>query len=992
MQFYRQHLTLILLLIFNFVSAQEPVYRHFTNQNGLPSSEVYDVIQSEEGYLWFATNFGVVRFDGLNFRVFDKQDGLPENTIFNVQKDPSGRIWFNAFNGKLAYWDGKQIHPYKNNRQLSEYINSTGLTTTIFISYDIQRDGSILFDLYGKGLHRVKEDGSISPEKKENDACFFDLKLIENGRVLFNSPTNNTLLPRLRILNGDSTTIVQHQLCESSLINSMLIRSIHYQNTVYFSYNHQLIQISSTAGEKVYPFDYRISALKIDNQGRLWVGTINGGVFMFDDLTLKSKPVNYLKGNSISNIYFDHEDGIWISSTNNGVFYYPTLNITKFNMDSKLNANRIIDIESDSEGHIWLGLEHGYLLSVDPDQSTQLYQIDQQKEAVISFIKWDDIQKRLLIGTNIDLYYLKNGTIKSHPNTYKTHDKNQMSGFSAIMDIALNKITGDFWLGKYTGISNLTRNGDVTFMSRYETGFDERVETIEIDDRGTIWLGSLHGLWQYKNNSFYHLDSLNQLLGERITAIKAMNDTILLGTRGNGLLVLTKDSLYQYTTANGLSGNSVNSLAISPGLIFAGTNQGVSTIERKALVSKPMIQVITVTNGLTSNEVTSMYLKNNKVYVGTSEGLNIFNLASLVPPKIHFPLVITNMSVKGTSVEIQDSLEIEFEDNAIEIDYFAISFRNKGKITYRHRLIGLNDAWIENKLTSAQFPYLPPGKYVFEVSALNLSGDWNPKPTRLSFVVLKPYWQTWWFISFMIILIGSILWASYILRLRAIRRKNKMLQDIYKYQQEALIGQMNPHFLFNALNTVQRYILENDMIASSRYLSKFAGLMRKTLENSQNKVISIHNEMEALNLYLEVEAARFKNKFGYEVIAEPGFNPFTTVIPVFIIQPLVENAIWHGFMTSKRYGKLKILFVRENDGLLCRVIDNGIGREEAAKLGNNDDNQSLGISIIQKRLNLLNLNEKKKAYIHYIDLKDENGKAAGTKVVVSFPQFFIPAK
>ncbi len=975
------------LLILQIVSAQEPVYRHFTSQNGLPSSEVYDAVQSEEGYMWFATNFGVARFDGLNFKIFDRQDGLPRNTIFNVQKDPSGRIWFNAFNGTLAFWDGKNIQPYKNNHQLSSYIKSLGIKTTVFVSYDIKSDGSILFDLYGKGQHRIMMDGSISVVKKPEDSAFFDLNLLENGKVLFNS---STIIdpPTLRVINGDSVTVTDKPINGNIFLTAVLHRSFHVKNQVFFSYNNVLTRIQNGKSEIVYQFDYRISSLKMDSFGRLWVGTINGGVFMFEDYTKKTKPHNYLKGNSISSIYFDHEDGIWLTSTNSGVFYYPTLSINKFTIERELASNRINAMEIDPAGRIWLGLDRGLLLSIDTNRQSRIFEVDKKNEVMISRLRWDHQRNLLLIGTNINMYYLDNEVIKPHKDNYISKKTGGTKSFSAIMDITQNEKTGDFWIGKYNGITCFTKSGDVVYNSLEESGFDERTEAIDVDKSGSILIGSLNGLWQYQNGKFTHFDTISPMLGERITMIEMLHDTLLLGTRGNGLLILTPDSLYQLTRLNGLPGNSINTITVGQELVFAGTNQGVCILKRRDIVSSPDVITITASSGLTSNEVSTICLHDNMVYVGTSEGLNMFSLTSLKPSLTHFPLVITKITVDEIPFDIQSDLKINFKDNAIEIDYFAISFRNKGKITYRHRLIGLNDEWIENQLTSAQFPYLPPGKYIFEVTARNLNGDWNPVPSQLSFIVLKPYWQTWWFISLLVIALATALSFVYKLRINVVRRKNQMLQDIYKYQQEALIGQMNPHFLFNALNTVQRYILENDKIASSKYLSKFAGLMRKTLENSQNKQISIKSEMDALNLYLELESARFKNKFEFTVEAGVGFDASVTMIPVFIIQPLVENAIWHGLMINDKPGLLKVLFERQQNDLLCKVIDNGIGRKAAALAGNNKDKQSLGISIIRKRLNLLNTQEKKQIQIQYTDLINEAGVASGTEVIVYFPQFF----
>ncbi len=970
------------------VLAQEPVYRHYTSQNGLPSSEVYDVLQSEEGYIWFATNYGVVRFDGLNFRVFDKQDGLPENAIFNMQKDDSGRIWFNTFNGSLAYWDGEKIQPYKNNNKISAYIQSMGLTTTVFVSYDIQPDGSLLFDLNGKGLHLINDAGTIQLKKQKEDAAFFDLILLPNGKVLFNSSSTITE-PTIRLIQGDSIFQVTRLFDNSAYKNNNLFRATHRNGVVYFTYNNLLIRAKGNKSELVYRFKYRIVDVQFDKSGGMWIGTINGGAFHFKDSNFTVLPENYLNGNSISKIFFDHEEGIWLTSTNNGIFYYPSLNITKYDMESSgLPSNRINDIEIDPSGKIWLGLGRGQLVSINTDNTIKTYHIETDQEAFISKIKWNKPLNRLLIGTNIDLYYFENGSIKLHPNIFS----NKIGGrkkFSAIKDIALNYHTGDFWLGKYTGITKLSSSGKVMYMSALESNFNERVEAIELDSNGTVWMGTLHGLWQFKNAKFTQLTSRYSLLSERITVIKSINDTIVMGTRGNGLLILTKGSMFQFTTANGLPGNSIDALTISPNLIIAGTNQGVFTINRKNMISDPKIRTITTSNGLSSNEITSLHLKENSILIGTSEGLNILDHTALMPRSNHFPLFFTKLTIDESPVNIENNLQIKFEINSIEIDYFAISFHNKGKIIYRHRLLGLHDEWFENQHTGAQYPYLPAGKYTFEVSAKNLNGEWNPNPITLSFEIIQPFWQTWWFYSLIAIMLVMIIYLVFRLRIKAIRNKNQLLLDIYRYQQEALIGQMNPHFIFNALNSLQRYILENDKVASNKYLSKFSGLMRKTLENSQNKEISIQAESDTLQLYLEVEASRFKNRFNFELIIGEGFDPKTTMIPVFIIQPLVENAIWHGLMNSEKLGLLQIQFTRSSNDLQCMIVDNGIGREAAAAISNRKDKKSLGISIIQNRIKLLNTQENREINIQYTDLKNESGMATGTEVIVSFPHYFI---
>ena len=209
-------------------------------------------------------------------------------------------------------------------------------------------------------------------------------------------------------------------------------------------------------------------------------------------------------------------------------------------------------------------------------------------------------------------------------------------------------------------------------------------------------------------------------------------------------------------------------------------------------------------------------------------------------------------------------------------------------------------------------------------------------------------------------------------------RRKQLEAELNLFRQEALTNQMNPHFLFNTLNTVQRYILENDKVSSSKYLTKFSGLMRTILNNSQEHQISIENEINALELYLDLESARFKDTFSYTVHCSPEIDPKTTFIPVFLIQPLVENALRHGVRDINYHGTIAVDFLKESSNLIMRVTDNGIGREAAASNKSTQEKTSLGISIIQKRLSLISKNTKNKCELRYKDIKDQNGKAGGT--------------
>ncbi len=219
----------------------------------------------------------------------------------------------------------------------------------------------------------------------------------------------------------------------------------------------------------------------------------------------------------------------------------------------------------------------------------------------------------------------------------------------------------------------------------------------------------------------------------------------------------------------------------------------------------------------------------------------------------------------------------------------------------------------------------------------------------------------------------------------------KQLQDVLKedldhYMQAALRKQMNPHFIFNSLNSIQSFILQNDKLSANIYLSKFAGLMRKVLENSQHQLITLEKELEVLNLYIELEEQRFDNKFNVQWNIDPLIDCSTHKLPPLIMQPYIENAIWHGLLHKEGDRRLTITIIKKAEQLVCTIVDNGIGREAAFGMKKNkSSHESLGTRITQKRIDLINSLNKSGIGVQYFDLSDNKGIANGTKVEITIP-------
>jgi hypothetical protein len=325
--------------------------------------------------------------------------------------------------------------------------------------------------------------------------------------------------------------------------------------------------------------------------------------------------------------------------------------------------------------------------------------------------------------------------------------------------------------------------------------------------------------------------------------------------------------------------------------------------------------------------------------------------------------------------------------NSLSFSYVAITYQSLAKIQYQYRLLGLDDKWITTKSTEIVFPFLPANNYELQVRTINDLGLPSSIVITKSFTIMKPYWQTFWFNFILLVLLLGMAYTFYRRRIKRIELDNLTQQEINQYRQQALSKQMNPHFLFNSLNSIQYYIVKNDKVSSSRYLSKFATLMRMILNNSQHQAISLNDELSALKLYLELEAMRFKEHFEYSIEIDPVIDQVSTFIPPFIIQPFIENSIWHGLMNREGKGLLKIKLTYKEQSISCIVEDNGIGRKKSNEIQENShlERPSRGIAITETRLRLFDVNKTTTKPIIYTDLYNENGEALGTYVEIIIP-------
>ncbi len=354
------------------------------------------------------------------------------------------------------------------------------------------------------------------------------------------------------------------------------------------------------------------------------------------------------------------------------------------------------------------------------------------------------------------------------------------------------------------------------------------------------------------------------------------------------------------------------------------------------------------------------------------------------PPRIF----ITSLKINEEDTIILSHYDLNYDENFIEIGYAGFS-ADPELLRYRYRMQGVNDDWVYTNRNVAQYTTLPPGNYRFEVAAVNREGVWSKDRAEISFVIKPAIWDRLWFRVVLLIILIALVVTVIALWVRNMRQKEtariELQKRISKIELQALRAQMNPHFLFNTLSSIQHFITENKSKEAITYLAKFARLMRLILDNSKQPSVLLEKELEALDIYLQLESLRFKNKFEYKIEVDQDLDPKYDTIPPLLIQPYVENAIMHGILHKEGKGHILVKLEMVDEMMKCIVEDDGVGREVAQELKKQRSHQSHGMSITAERLDIINSTLRSDMSVEVIDLTGPNGEAGGTRVEVFVP-------
>lgn len=986
-------------------------------RDGLPFNTLSAIVQDKQGFIWIGSADGLARYDGYTFTSVPRENKAALHSVTALAADKSGNIWIGQLGGFVS-----RMNPVTE--EITRFKLDNGkdkLVQTIFCD----SKGVVWCFVAQAGLYRFDENAfsfvaeltnlpgntqvlpsayNVATSFVETDRYTFYVSSA-NGLYLFDPATST--FEHISALTHDPDHLTPtHQLILDG--EQGIWCSSYGYGMVYFDFKTKAFQ--SYRYQKGPPGTNNIIyGIARKNNDEIWISTSGNGLGLFHT---KTKKFNFYHEGSLDDngpvctlMLVDNRNIIWALSdkglmkwnVNENYFRFSKLKVTRTDnhdyygvsdvFEDKATGRKIIGTSYADGLHIFDSTGKETILPFDLHPAGEPYLI------VTDFMQTRD--GKILMTSRDYLYELT-----SDNKLQKIYSPNLVTDQSkpAYYVRMAQAANDDIWIAS-------TRQGLLHFdaaekkWNRYHTGNtgvfpDNRIVRLAIDKQNRVWAAHHRsGISRFNpaDKSWVHYEHDPEDSTSLVSNL--LSDMIV--TLAGDVWVATQEGLSKYNAAN----NSFITYSLDTGLpsqtfydIASDDDNNIWAIGNKGLMMIPAkggtVRQFNHEQGI--DAVYGSFLvrrgTDGKMYGCTYRGYYTFRPAEILKNKpAPASVVITNITSSNAGDKpmlLKPVVSLGYADNFLTIEFAALNFMGNQNV-YRYKMMGLNQQWAETTNHSVTYSSLPSGDYIFEVAL----ADELASAAALKITVATPIWKELWFRLLMVMIGLSGIFLVYRIRTQQIRKEEKLKagfnQQLTEAETKALKAQMSPHFIFNSLNSINRYIIKAEPEKASLYLTKFSKLIRLILDNSNLKVISLEQEITALKLYIELEALRFQEKFTHTITVNSGLNPMSVGVPPMIIQPFVENAIWHGLLHKDTAGHLDITIERFGSGLKCTITDNGIGRKKAEELKSKGVNKekSYGMKITRDRLMMLN-SDGKLSGIEVIDLEDEHGNAAGTKVII----------
>ncbi len=953
--------------------AQDPVLLHLTTAYGLPDNEIYELKEDSKGFVWIASNKGLIRYDGSEFIKFTHPDqrGL---SVFEPFIDELDRVWCMNISGQLFYVEKETMHLFAdlkedlNGSLASINVVSQSLVISMFkkhIIYDLNTKSKEIIPIQDKTVHYsipTVIDHQIEWYVNKNTYTLKDFTFKETGSL----PDNLIAFHK----KPEHMLIVQGENKERFLINQVRGKIIKVFKRKSNDEWKELTTPKNLASRQV------IAVYYLHNE--LWFLT-DRGIFNFtildEKLLLKD---HFLTEYFTTSLFEDADLNLWVSTLRDGIVVIPNIHVKRISLPEELPSR----LEKKNDSTVLMGFESGDVYEYRITNN-EFKHIDLPTPSSISTIHYDDTKNRS--------YFFQ----KLHNYTYD-HKTGQLTRINNRIGNVKNTditTTGKFLLANSGFVTKVSlKNNSFPPENNYDLKYDKRGYTVIHDGKNeTSYFATVTGLMTFNRDG--NPQELKTTDGKSILTRNLVQDhkgTIWAGTFTNGIYKITNGKVVDHIDPqDGLSSSIINSIVLDDSHLWIATDQAIE----KYNTTTGEIKSLNARDGIPEFSIRDMVVLQDQILLNTSQ-----NVYSIDKNKGFKPLYIpdyyfTDISIDGINQPDADRYEIPDQETPISISYNVNGLRGLSNGSFEYRIKDQTD-WTAQPTGSnvIQFASLPTGDLEFQLRQSD-----SDKVQSVYFTVNQVFYKNvlFWIAVVGLSIAGLVVYYKRKLRFRE-SVKNEQLKklaldnELISLKLENLRSQMNPHFIFNALNSIQEYIVSNEKNLASSYLVKFSRLIRMYLDQSRDNEITLGQELDAMNLYLQLEKVRFEDKLIYELNVDATIDMDKTKVPPLFIQPYVENALKHGLLHKKSDRKLSLDFnlCEDKTRLAVTINDNGIGRQASQEIISNRSSyhKSFATHANNERVKLLNRKRKKPLSVEITDLKNESNTPTGTEVRIIIPQ------
>ncbi|GAA4777177.1 MULTISPECIES: sensor histidine kinase [Flavobacterium] len=915
------------------------------------TNSIYDIFQDKDNYMWFATEKGLCQFNGYSFHYYSEEK-MTSKAGSCIKQDELGRIWYENFDGYLYYVENNQLKKLNQNK-------SIGYFKYGFIKDQLYVISERTIDVY--------DARRLIPLKK------IDLNTNDVKTIFFTDDTIYVFANQLLVIKNDK---IIHRINFpedfSSTFNSILVEktnngliiSSKFSNYCYFFANNQFIKQTIDIKNTI------VQNLSWCN-GKNWLCTTTGIIAIDNNSNSKKE---FFKDVNISYIYKTKNNNYWISTLTDGLFYIE-------DFDTQLiRSNESLTSLCFKNNQLFIGTKNDKILTFKENQFQTIYTGKDNHQMGQLF--YDNYSNQLFFTSS------KFGML----------DKNLRLVATLPMAVKSVYSVDNKYLAYAASSSSGIFKTNTTTISPWDNAFDAKVVSkklpysnllINAKGKATVYDSINKTIYYATNNGLFYLDVKGipielkyQNTSLNISKLSCKKGRLYACNGDLKLFQIQNKKLSEIDFPKNIKKDNIEKAIIKDDLLFLITNKYIFEYN---LTSQDLKQVIHINSNIEINDV---ILKDNRYYISTNRGLIIKKQE--VYQRTNPAFAIKTIKVNNQVFDKLDLDDLAYDENNIQIHYSILSPTpfEEHELLYR-----INEShWQKADILNPELVLnsLNHGKYTVEFA---LNSDFK-NTKKIYFTIHRPFWLRFPFVIGASLLVLGLIYGLYRKNIKKIEKRNQMVLDKINLEKnanqsklKAIKSQMNPHFFYNALNTLQSYILSNEKKEAIEYLSKFSNLTRTILEMTEKDWISVAEEVKTLKLYLDIEKGRFEDDFQYEIIVDPKIDDETSRIPSMLLQPFVENAIKHGLLHKVGIKVLIISFDKEAKNIKISIDDNGIGRQKSSELNQikNKMHQSFATDALQNRINLLNQYNHQDITITITDKYNTTQQPSGTIVVLTIP-------